>query len=99
MNIMSQTENKIFVLYIGVAGIRSEDIPDYVHKVAKRIAPQSVEGESITIPVQSYDSRIECINPIYITDKKLIIKHDNLMKELHIELEHQIKKIKNEKED
>lgn len=87
---------KILVLYIGVAGFRSEDIPEYVERVGKRISPQTMDSEIIIIPTQSYDTRIECINPIYITDDELKIRHTNLMQELHEELETQIKILKNE---
>lgn len=41
-------EKLIIVMYIGVVGIRSEDIPEYVQKVTNRIAP-SFEGELIVI--------------------------------------------------
>ena len=87
---------KILVLYIGVAGFRSEDVPDYVERVGKRISPQTMDSEIIIIPTQSHDTRIECINPIYITDEELTKKHTNLMQELHEELETQIKILKNE---
>lgn len=90
-------ENKIIVLYIGVAGIRSEDIPEYVKNITNKISPSTVDAEIIVIPIQTTDTRIECINPVYVTEKELIDKHTNLMKELHEELEHQIKQLKDEK--
>jgi hypothetical protein len=96
MNIMSQLENKIILMYIGVAGIRSEDIEDFIQKITRRIAPSTVNGEIIVIPTQTTDTRIECINPIYITEEELVKKHTDLMKELHEELEHQIKQLKDE---
>ena len=89
-------ENKIIVIYIGVAGVRIEDIDSYVHQVTKKIVPSSVQAEFITIPVQSYDTRIECINPKYITEEELIVKHTALMNELAVELEHQIKQVRDE---
>mgnify|MGYP006299824815 CR=1 FL=1 len=46
----------------------------------------------------SYDTRIECINTKYVTDEELVNKHTNLMKELHKELEHQIKQLREENE-
>lgn len=92
----SKIENKIFVIYVGIAGIRSEDVADYVYEIGKRIAPQSVESEIITIPSQSYETRIECINPKYITNNELIRKHSNLIDKLNIELEEQLKILKKE---
>jgi len=59
-------ETKILVLYIGVQGIRGEDIPDFVRKITERLAPSSIEGEIIAIPTQSSETRIECINPKYV---------------------------------
>ena len=93
---MSQTESKIIVIYIGVAGIRSEDYESFIKRIAEKISPTSIGSEIITIPVNSYDTRIECINPKYITDEELVNEHTNLMNELHEELRHQINQIKEE---
>jgi hypothetical protein len=89
-------ETKIIVVYIGVAGIRSEDIETYVHKIGKRIAPTSIEGEIILIPIQSYDTKIECINPKYITDTELIREHTEMMNKLQHELKIQLEILKSE---
>ena len=92
-------EAKILVMYVGVAGIRAEDIDTYVHKVVKKIMPSTFEGEVIIIPVQSYDSKIECINPKYITDVELIIEHTEMMKKLQEELQHQLEILKEKKNE
>lgn len=92
-----EKEPKLIILYIGVAGVRSEDIEDYTQKVVSRISPTTIDAEIIIIPIQSTDTRIECINPTYITEEELVKKHSNLMKELHEELEHQIKQLKDGK--
>lgn len=89
-------ENKIIVIYIGVAGIRSEDIEEYVNKITSKIVPESIKAEFIVIPIQSYDTRLECINPKYITEENLIHEHIEKMKILNDELQHQIEEIKNE---
>jgi len=83
-------ENKIIVIYVGVAGIRSEDIDNYVHKVGAKISPTTVQGEIIFIPTQSQDTRIECINPKYITDAELIKEHTAMMNKLQNELQVQL---------
>lgn len=91
------TDNKkILVFYIGVAGIRSEDVRDFVHKVSSRISPTTFDGEIIMIPTQSTDTRVECINPVYVTEKKLIEEHTEMMKKLQEELQHQLEQLKNE---
>jgi len=83
-------EAKILVMYIGIAGIRSEDIDTYVRKVTEKIMPITFEGEIIILPVQCVDSKIECINPKYITDNDLIAEHTQLMNNLKHELKVQL---------
>jgi hypothetical protein len=90
-------EAKILVIYIGVAGIRSEDIADFTRKVATKIIPDTFRGEVIILPVQSLDTRIECINPQYITDADLIKEHTDMMEKLQVALHEQLELLKNEK--
>lgn len=92
-------ENKLIVIYVGVAGIRQEDIETTVNKIVKRISPQTVDAEIIVIPRQSYDTQIECIDPVYITEEELIKKHTTLLKELHEELDHQLEEIKRDNDE
>lgn len=92
-------ENKILVIYVGVATIRSEDITDYVHKVASKIVPTTFEGEIIMLPVQSIDTRIECINPKYIIDAELIREHTEQMKTLNEEVQNQIIQLREKKNE
>lgn len=87
-------EEKILVIYIGVQGIRTEDIEYYTKKIAKKIIPTTFKGETIVLPIQSVDTRIECINPKYITDDDLIKEHSELMDNLHKELKHQLKQLR-----
>jgi len=81
--------NNILVIYIGVAGIRSEDIAEYVAKVTAKISPTVFEGEIIVIPVQSHDTKVECINPYYVTDIDLIKENTEKLKKLKDELIYQ----------
>lgn len=95
-------ESKILVIYVGIAGVRSEDINDYIKKVAERIMPQTFEGEIIILPTQlliAPDTRIECINPKYITDVALIKEHEETIKKLQEELQQQLKILKEEKNE
>lgn len=91
-------ENKILVIYVGVAGIRSEDIEEFTKKVTKKLIPTTFQGEVIVIPTQSTNTRIECINPKYIMDKNLIQEHTEMIKNLHKELQYQLEQLK-EKND
>ena len=92
-------ENKIIVIYVGVAGIRLEDIPNYVNLVTAKISPQTFEGEIISIPVQSSDTTIECINPTYVTDADLIKEHTEKMNKLHELLQFQLEQLKQNKNE
>lgn len=89
-------EEVILVIYIGVQGIRSEDIEEFVQKISQRISPSILQGEIIVIPTQSPDTRIECINPKYITDANLIKEHTDMIKELKEHIQHQLKQLKEE---
>jgi hypothetical protein len=87
-------EKLIIVIYVGIQGLRSEDIENFINKLSKRIIPTSIEGEFIMIPTQSLDTRIECINPKYITESDLIEKHTTLMQKLQEELQYQLNFLK-----
>jgi hypothetical protein len=92
-------EHKILVVYVGVAGIRSEDIEFFTHKLASKIVPTTFEGEIILIPTQQQDTRIECINPKYILEENLVKEHTEMMKKLQEALQEQLKIIKEEKHE
>jgi len=85
---------KILVMYIGVATIRSEDIGTYTAEIAKKILPTTFHGEVIIIPIQSVDTRIECINPKYITETELIKENNEMLKKLKEQLDYQSKLLK-----
>jgi hypothetical protein len=89
-------ENKILVLYVGVAGIRTEDIDTHVRKIATKILPSTFEGEMIVIPAQSPNTWIECINPQFIPEPELIEQHREMMKKLHEALQNQLEQLKQE---
>lgn len=89
-------ENKILVFYVGIMGVPQDKIEEFIHKVSKKITPTTFKGEIIIIPIQSYDTRVDCINPKYITDKELIQENENLLKELNHNLHNQLKLIKDE---
>jgi len=93
---INNMDNKILVIYVGVGDMNSSDkILDFINTIKQKIVPVTFEGEIIIIPTRSYDTRIECINPVYITDTELVNKHTELMKKLHEELNYQISQINN----
>jgi len=86
----------ILVIYVGVANIRLADIEDFVKKVTKKITPERFEGEIIVIPTNTIDTKIECINPRYVTEEALIKEHNEMMKKLNNLLNYQINELENE---
>ena len=88
-------KNLIIVIYIGVEGISIENIPYYVKMISEKITPQSINGEIIIIPIQSKNTKVECINPRYVTKKELINENNELIKNLNIELQYQLEQLKN----
>jgi len=87
-------KNKILVIYVGVSGICAEDIQSFVNKVTNKIMPKTFKGEIIIIPTNSTTSRIECINPKYITKPELIWEHTKMINKIQEELQHQLGQLK-----
>ena len=86
-------EKKIIVFYIDVRLLTPDEVKPYINSVSKRIAPEKIDGEILFIPVYG-ETKVECIDPVYITEPELIRKHRLLMDELHEHLEHQINELK-----
>jgi len=78
-------DKKILVFYVGIGDMKNEHIEEYMGKVkniffsAEFIA--KVNAEVMLLPIRDVNSRVECINPKYISDKDLIAKHEELMKD------------------
>lgn len=91
---MANTDKLILVYYISVAGIDPTEIEYYFNELKQRIAAQSVseDTEIIFVPDPS-TTKIECINPKYITDSDLIKEHERKMAILHEHLDNQIDQI------
>jgi len=94
-------DNKhILVFYVGVAGLDMNDVENYMRQISKKLTPQTVDGEIIFIPVlSSYDTRVECINPRYVTDVELINENHKILSELKYELTNQLNMLKNKNEN
>lgn len=89
------TKGLILVYYINVTGIRSEDIPSYMGKVSERVSPKTESiSEVIFLPVMG-QTRVECINPKYITEEELIKEHNSKMYDLNHALSEELDYIKN----
>lgn len=89
-------EPKIFVFYVGVGDLPMQDVGEYMDRVRTRFFTdefvKKFEGsEMILLPVRETDSRIECINPKYITEEELVREHRLKMDYLHENLDKFIK--------
>jgi hypothetical protein len=90
---MEEKQDKlILVYYISITHV--DDIEEYIGSVMKKITSTTVseDSEILVIPIYG-ETRIDCINPKYITDGDLIKKHERLMSELHEKLKNQINQI------
>lgn len=92
-----ENDKLILVYYISVKHMDMEDIAEYMYKVREKINIPGFDGHSIFVPVLTDETRIECINPKYVTDENLINEHNTLMKELNEKLELEIQEFKNKK--
>lgn len=78
----------ILVFYIDTRIVDADDIPQLMYRIGEKLKP-TINAESIFIPING-ESRVECVNPKYITDSELIKKHERLMAELHEHLNNQL---------
>jgi len=96
---MENSNKLILVYYIGVMHLDHIDIPEYMQKIRDRISIPDLNGHSIFIPVFTQDSRVECINPKYVTEEELIKEHVSLMRKLNVELQYDIEELNNNREN
>ena len=88
---------KILVMYVGVAHIDPELVPEFIQKISTKLIPKTMECEVIIIPTHTYDTKVVCINPEFIRDEELINQHETLMREPNHNLQQQTKLEKHEK--
>jgi hypothetical protein len=67
---------KIFVYYQGDSNVKDSE-------VAEKLTSLFTDGSVCVVIPTIGQSRLECINPVYITDIELIKKHSLLLEELH----------------
>ena len=73
----------ILVYYIDVRNISVDDMQIYVRKIMNKISLESPDiGEIIALPIMG-ETKVECINPKYITEPELIREHRLKMDGLH----------------
>lgn len=82
-------KDKLFlVCYLNIESIRAEDVSEYLHSFAEAFTyDESIER--IIVPTRKGESRVECINPVLLTDeqyKEVEEKVKNLKKEVETAL-------------
>ena len=92
--IIENKDKLILVYYISITHVDIDAVEEFMNRVMKKISANSVseDTEIIAIPIYG-ETKIDCINPKYITDSDLIKKHERTMSELHEKLKNQIEDI------
>lgn len=87
---MKSKDNKIYIIYIGILDINTgkaiPNIEEYILDFVEHIPSDLFDGQTIYLSSYEHNTRIECINPKYITDQKLINEHQEKLKKLNEEL-------------
>lgn len=99
---MDSSNQPIYVTYVGIGNLTDkEDIEGIMKQAYKSINPvlTNQKGEMIFIPIRGDNSRIECINPVYITNDDLIRENRLKMDELHEHLDAHLKTLLNNKKE
>lgn len=86
---MDMDKDKLFlVYYVNVGNIHAEDVNEYLYSFAETFTyDESIE--KIIIPIREGETRVECINPVLLTDeqyKEVDEKVKNLKKEVETAL-------------
>lgn len=85
---MSENNRLILVFYIDVSHVCKEDIPDYMSEVASELSKNDNNTDKYFIPIYEGDSRLECINPVmlseeeYVSVKQKVNEIDKIFKDL-----------------
>ena len=85
---MKDKDKLFLVCYLNIGSIPAEDVSEYLHNFAEAFTyDESVER--IIIPIRESESRVECINPVLLTDeqyKEVEEKVKNLKEEVETAL-------------
>lgn len=86
-------EYKIYVYYLSTSGMDNSEVHTTIMKVSKDITEsgifQALGSVCLVLPILG-EGRLECINPIYITNEELIKKNTLLLEELHGHIKFQL---------
>ena len=91
-------KNSIYVIYIDIRNIDGNLVDEYSKNVATEFKDSFNNGGTLLVIPYFNDTKIECINPKYITNENLIKEHEELMKKLTKNITIIIKETLNEKD-
>jgi hypothetical protein len=61
-------KDKLFlVIYLNIANIPSQDVVEYINKVAE-VTKFDDSVQRLIVPVRGEETKIECINPVLLTE-------------------------------
>ena len=61
-------KDKLFlVIYLNIADIPSQDVVEYINKVAE-VTKFDDSVQRLIVPVRGEETKIECINPVLLTE-------------------------------
>lgn len=76
-------DKKIIVFYVGVGDMETNQVGQYIDQIKKAFFTEEFAArlncEMVLIPTREINSKLECINPKYITNQELIDEHKTLM--------------------
>ncbi len=73
----------ILVSYIGVGNLDETEVPDFLNQVADEMTPK--DDDSVVcyfIPTRDIECRLECINPVLVSEEKYV-EVEKKLSELH----------------
>lgn len=85
---MSENNRLILVFYIDVSRIYEGDVPACINEIATSLSKNDDGTDKYFIPIYKGDSRLECINPVMISEeeyadvKRKIDEIDKIFKDL-----------------
>lgn len=69
---MNKNKRLILVFYIDVSRIDRSDIPIFMDEVATNLSKKDDGTDKYFIPIYEGDSRVECINPVMVSEEEYV---------------------------
>ena len=72
-----------FVMYVNVGHMHPSDVDEYSRKILNNFKELETDNSTLfLVPTRTGENKIECINPVYITNDELVKKHEEAIKNL-----------------